>query len=473
MTPQIFISSFSTEDGQPLSEIGAADDPLKNLRFSLFELGNKHGGAIWVAEQSVPALGGKLAIERVNHCLKKIEACTHVIVLLAGQRRGNVDHGTQFERECAASYVELEWLYATARQKPLIVFQLPGFDPGPRLLFILNAFGIKNVTQATGDIIVQTVKGFLESPDRLNIFHRGELKTSIESFYVARKAEWEGHNNSQLFLRGMREDIDGEVSHDRIKLWMQQGIEATDARDRLVWYWAAYRELMRRGGGDEDFLPWHNQVLARWSAAAAWCGLHAHIYLGDLAAIGTYDQIRKRMRERGVEPLDGDTTQPAYGAWASAYHSLSKLCNPLSPSQAYFRAQAELNVRLAIDEHIAPESQLRSFYSIILLVQGRAGEAAEQAQLALKQLKLDSPSNTSERGTILCDIGGVFLQTGNVRKKIRGVSCLAEGVYLLNRAARSGDGAAADFQRRNFRRLKHILNDAGAQFSRVLPGIFD
>src|SRR5208283_389297 len=97
---------------------------------------------------------------------------------------------------------------------------------------------------------------------------------------------------------------------------------------KLSRLWLVMRELMPAAPSEPrfaEYLPFWDQALGRWGSAAAWYGLHAHLYLGGLAALQSVADVRAILRDRCLMRATPAETAPPSTALASALYSIAKL----------------------------------------------------------------------------------------------------------------------------------------------------
>lgn len=147
----------------------------------------------------------------------------------------------------------------------------------------------------------------------------------VERFY--RERGWR-QNRELLFLNGEFEQRNGGTDRDLVIELLRRAKDAGDEERRLTRLWLAIRELMAAPLGEpkyREFLPFWNEALGQWGAAAAWYGLHAHVFLGGRAALGTLARVRALLRQGPERIADAATVAHPATALASATYSIAKL----------------------------------------------------------------------------------------------------------------------------------------------------
>jgi hypothetical protein len=146
----VFVSSFYREQGFAQRW----DSPLWNLRRELWDL-NRDPGLLqdvelapgqmftWIAERSEPDLSkpdhDPLAV--VDRLVEVLQTSQLYVCILADQRGGTADHGSPISvgsNDTAVSYFEIELYAAAMYGKPVHLYLLEGFSPGPRLQKLLD-----------------------------------------------------------------------------------------------------------------------------------------------------------------------------------------------------------------------------------------------------------------------------------------------------------------------------------------------
>jgi hypothetical protein len=339
--PVAFISSFYTET----NVADYHDSPLWRIRRDLHKMGlsdefssfhdrNSNREPAWVAEWSERDLAGKQPLEVVDRLVQVLSQSDLYVCILADARRGSKDHGSPIpvaDQASATSYFEIELYAAAMYSKPVKLYILEGFSPGPRLTLLLDLLANlfpewRNQKPLSAPAILKETRQYilrhLEHPDRKKLPLRRRL---VGELYRARETNSAfGHElDDVLFLAGQFEPRN-LPQKDLVESLISECERVPEMQRKLSRMWLAVRELMsasylpkdvQSDGRLRDFLPLWDRVLGLWSSAAAWSGWHGHIYAGCVASLHSQTVIRSQL-------LDANTT---FGGLASAYYSIANL----------------------------------------------------------------------------------------------------------------------------------------------------
>ena len=327
--PKVFLSSFSAENAP---QILGENDELAALRLEAWELGGRRD--VWVAEHSERPLG-ELAVtdplQVTDTLVERVMSVEHFVCVLAGARRGYLEHGMPIELvdgPSAVSHFEIELFQAALHGKTIHLFLLPGFSPGPRLetLLRLLSFALPDWTDQKPlprkEILAKI--GALLKPSAQLRNHASVTHALVGGFYRARGRS---RTDSLLFLGGQFEQGRSkvEVNEQRIASLLDDYEKLPDMQRKLSRMWMAARELMPINylpGGpapDARFLVLWNRVIGAWGGAAAWTGLHAHLFVGVVAALNSQMLIRESLRSARTSDLNAGEVDPPFGGLGSAY----------------------------------------------------------------------------------------------------------------------------------------------------------
>ncbi|HYD85092.1 MAG TPA: hypothetical protein VEA63_13600, partial [Opitutus sp.] len=205
----------------------------------------------------------------------------------------------------------------------------------------------------------------------------------------------------------------------------------TNQEQKLARLWIAVRELMAAPFEEArfaEFRPHWNQALSQWEGAAAWYGLHAHIYLGCRAAIATGARVRAVLREhlpRGAHARDFPF--PATGL-ASATYSIAKLA-PRGPIRKQLFTEA-LGYLAGDSDDAGRQSDILALRGSILLRTARFSEAVTAYTTCLR-IRETLAWPTERIGDSMSELGFACVLTGDVRRGLelqrRGNDLLAHG----------------------------------------------
>ncbi len=206
---------------------------------------------------------------------------------------------------------------------------------------------------------------------------------------------------------------------DHIRVLLSDLSDKQSIEKRLTRAWIAIRELCAAPYDDpkfSEYLPLWNQVLGVWSSAAAWYGLHGHLYAGRLAAVNSQLVIRARMDWRVAEHASEHYIQGTKGARASEYYSMAKLMAGRRRQSEYL-SLAERDLSDALSSIEDDPSGYLSIRGHIRLMQGRPNDALSDFRkvMALKETAHDQKGIAE----VKADIGLTEMRLGNTREAVR------------------------------------------------------
>lgn len=479
--PAIFLSSFSRNEVEE-RELGA----IACLRKALWELGGAEE-RIWVAEhdlQDRPLLG-KLrepgediaqdrSLEVLDVLIDRMLASEQIVIVLGGKRRGLQEHGALVNvkgRMSAVSHFEIELFRAAmcGQMKPVHVFKLDGFSPGPRLAKLIEMLepalpslrskkthSAADIRKAVGELLRRPLpKGAAMNGTcwLVNLFNNGHELTA----------------RPLLFMGGIVEPRrDGpDVQMVRDLIVEQQG--TPNIERRLTRLWIAVREMMcveqASAQLPREFLLLWNQVITQWNGSASWGGLFGHIFGGVFSCLNSLTRIREELRRGRRNDLPEDDWKAPLGAYASAYYSFAKRAGWRRPfflrralgfaeetiADQQDREPGIYAVRGSVHMHMLQPWRAASDFRKVLELRERMGEPAEKM------------------GEALVDYGFAKAACGS----------FLEGETLMRQGIRTMDTAHQGFRVRAMRKLGNFyrltqrhheareLLSAAAEISRV------
>lgn len=426
-SPFAFVSSFTEEN--------------ESLRSDIFEMGQSLERYTWVCESKGcrPDLYGKEPLEICDTLMERVRESQVYIAILGGSRRGVREHGTSVavgDRLSATSHFEIELFQAALLGKPVELFIAKGFSPGPRLqalLQILNfALPSRNwrVPMADGDIR-REIESLLRSKRLLAVNPLGRCRNSLRENLVARFYRERGRPSRKplRFLNGEVECRSRPPDIDLIQDLLAKARSTPDQERKLSRLWIVLRELMAADPGEPrfaEYLPLWNQALGYWGSAAAWYGLHAHLYLGGLAALQSMADVRARLRERGcLGASQAEVGEPST-AIASALYSIAKLAPRWHDRRALLREALE-NLGTSTSDDRRALSNVLALRGSILLRQFRISDAISAYEQAL-HLREAGGENATRIGESMSELGFAYMWQGRFWK---GRDLMRQGVDKL------------------------------------------
>jgi tetratricopeptide (TPR) repeat protein len=240
---------------------------------------------------------------------------------------------------------------------------------------------------------------------------------------------------SERLLDQVTSGLRGDASHQHV---MPHGAA-------LFRLWAAMRELMTEAGSgvaNPLAAPLWDRALGLWAGKASWFGLHAHVWMGPLAAVNSQVVLR---RDLGNDPRfreAHDVREPT-GARASAIYSVAQRMHTRQRKLDHYRQTITLATQAIEHDPDAGAGSL-SIRGYALMRMARLGqvwkmwEAVEDFRKALA-LRERSAKSAASLGEAKVDLGLSFVMTGHIRT---GFALLQEGVSLM-RGNQSANGQAA------------------------------
>ena len=413
-------------------------------------------GRVWAAEKThnpdFDQSKGALPFTIVDELIKQIRRSTLFICVLRDL------YGTSvFNDNSSVSFLETEIYQAALSHNNVRFYLLEPFNPSDKLK------GLLDIVRAVRPGVV---------PDRAEpeSVVRDRIKREIERTPSRRSTPWALSLRKlvgELALRrGLpRPDIEffdkvfrpvsEKPDRDRVYFLLDSLAGEQSIEKRLTRTWIAIRELCAAPYDEpkfSEYLPLWNNVLGMWSSAAAWYGLHGHLYAGRLAAVNSQLAIRRRMEWRGADHASEHYIQGTKGARASEYFSMAKLM-PDQRRKSEYLSLAERDVNDALASIEDDPSGYFSIRGHIRLMQGRPNEALSDFRetLSLKETANDDKAAAEAKA----DIGLAQMMLGNIREAVR---LLREGVRGLESAK------SPTFAIRAKKRLAQALLKSGHPF---------
>lgn len=233
------------------------------------------------------------------------------------------------------------------------------------------------------------------------------------------------------FFDGVFRPVSDKPDRDHIRVLLDGLAGEKSVEKRLTRTWIALRELCAAPYDAPKFveyLPLWNEALGVWSSAAAWYGLHGHLYAGRLAAVNSQISIRERMDWRQERHDSAHYIQGTKGARASEYYSMAKLL-PSRSQRAHYLQLAERDVEDALHSVEDEPSGYLAIRGHIRLLQGDARKALADFE-EVARLK-EAAGDVKGLGESLADVGLAHMRLGNLSLAVK---LLREGVTSLEDA---------------------------------------
>ena len=385
---------------------------------------------------SEQALLDPLAV--ADELVDRLKASESVVVLLAGTRHSDFQTGSPLligEQVVATSHFEMEVLAAAISGKPIHLFKLQGFNPGPRLRALLNCLRFaypewsSREEQTESEVIRAVEKILRDAPSPRAAVGRNRMKGTVHAFFLERGRVALNGGPEVNFLNGELEVRGGEVNVRAVEQVIAdasgfvpggaRGVGAIDVQKRLSRAWIALRELMACSFDPEDrwhrsvyrpeLLPLWDRALNAWSGAAAWSSLHGHIYLGPVATLSAIAKARRIARnDRQVRlSMDSNSLLHPYGGFASAWYSIAQRLPLFAARHAYEHSLRNVNLGL---QDAPKDSGLHAVRGSIELRLGRPWRAVADYEKAWRQHPC-SYVECPETGQIITELafGSIFV----------------------------------------------------------------
>lgn len=303
-------------------------------------------GQVWVAEQIRPDLDptrGASQLEIADACLDAIEEARDFVLLDTGEYGSRLCFQDAFAE---ASFLEMELFQAALLSKPItIIFVGRAGEISPlgqlamQLVPHISTFRVENLVEAE-DMLLRHFDG-----DSLGAPRSGLSKLLSQRLVETRHRDW---RNTRLFDEPQFMDgricgpISGMADLDVAAHFLDLAAAHSETNRILSRTWIAMRSLMPMHyaqTNDPAALELWDRALRLWSSAAAWRGMHGHLWLGNVAVLGSLAQLRIRSGKPLVD-FELDNGGDVHGSLASVYYSLSKRVPRRMGSKLLDRAEA-------------------------------------------------------------------------------------------------------------------------------------
>ncbi len=430
------------------------DSGFVALRKALHQAGKNAEKPIWVAEIDDEQLRhdlGLTPLDIIDHCLDQIDASERFFLLVGDGFGSSIEFAG---KSLPSSFTELELFYAVVREKPITLLFVESANVGGELATMIEAlrFGIGGRKIVGRDAIINYVERALNEPEPTRAPRRDDKRRLSGALAIERHLD---PTNGALFRE--MEFLDGRAVQigrprgdlDLVRACLDDLRRQSRTDRRMSRAWLALRELMGSHYAttkDPEALRLWREALRAWSQFAGWKGMHAHLYLGHIAALGALAKVVERQGDSALRTTGDAHGDNLSGAFASAYYSLSKISPYRMTSNFLERSQAYVQHGLKHGDDAA-QSGLLALRGSILLRRGRVGGAREDYEKAL-MLAEASASNAAKVGELKVELALAELLSGRFRTARRRAE---EGATMLAEA-----GAGAGFRARALRKLACI-----------------
>lgn len=220
---------------------------------------------------------------------------------------------------------------------------------------------------------------------------------------------------------------------DHIEVLLNNLDRDTGVEQRLTRMWSALRELSAAPYDQpkfKEYLPLWNEALGAWTSAAAWYGLHGHLYAGRLAGVNSLLKIRAAMDWKSAKHGASHYIHGTKGGRASEYYSMAKLM-PTKVQRDEYLGLALTDLDDALRFVSGDVSGYLAIRGHVYRQQGRLAEALKDFEdtRRLREWRGDDGGV----GEALADLGLIHLRLGNTREAR---SLLRKGTEMLEAASR-------------------------------------
>jgi len=356
-----------------------------------------------------------------------------------GMKAGQVQPITSRNSMAPTSFIELELFQAVLLDKPIIYLFVGKNRNASKIYQLVQQISASLVVSECCGTVAHAVDRlieFVESPGDLRLTSRKSWSNSpitslTSSLARARHKDWNNKNlfDEPEFLNGRPLRFPGtHFDLELIGALLDQLDGETRTNRILSRAWIAIRSLMHAHYSNKQetriALLW-NRALSHWSSAAAWRGLHAHLWLGNVCVLGSL------VRTRAINDLPSfdfarENYADLHNALGSVYYSLSKKVEPTFRDALLYRSEAYVEKGLSQQENQF-HAGLLPLKGSIQLRRWRPILASKTFGRALDLLDMNDADN-GEKGMVLTELGWAEVCSGRL---ISGRSKLKEGLQMM------------------------------------------
>lgn len=385
---------------------------------------------IWAVEVERPDLDTRKGVPRfviVDTLIERIRRSKVFVCVLRDWYGSSV-----FDQGQSVSILETEIYMAAACHANAHFFLMHPFNPDARLSGLLRIVrtlrpGLIPDAILSEDGVRDRIKRIIDDTKQLR---SAKWSVSLRGL-VSRLAIDRGHPQPdvEIFDKTFRQ-VSQRPDLDHLKTLLLAAPEPSIER-RLTRAWIALRELCAAPYDDRSFseyLPYWDRALGAWTSAAAWYGLHGHLYAGRLAGVNSSLRLRERMDWSSAGKKPEEYIHSTLGGRASEYYSISKLVTSPQQRQEYLGlALSDLGKALA-----AVSGDISGYLAIKGNIHADMGQLsdAREAFEDMHRLRV-ARGDSGGIGEALADLGLVHLRLGNTKEARR---LLSEGTQRLEDA---------------------------------------
>jgi tetratricopeptide (TPR) repeat protein len=409
-----------TVDPEPDIFLSSAFRNFKEVRAKIRDIAPKR---IWTVEEDRKDLDQTLGASPfyiVDELMAQVRRSKLVICVLRDVYGTSVFGETE-----SVSFLKTEIYQAALFHGNVRFFLMEPFNPPPKLRGLLELVrtvrpGVVPDHALPEDMVLQQITRAIESTSPRKRSWTLNVRNLVSALERARGYP---RPDIELFDKVFR-PVSTKPDLDHIRYLLDNLGGEQSIEKRLTRTWIALRELCAAPYDSAEFreyLPHWDHALGVWSSAAAWYGLHGHLYVGRLAAVNSQLAIRARLPGTILGAADERHFHGTKGARASEYYSMAKLMRSTRERDQYFRL-AEQDIEEALQAGVDRPAGYLTIRGHIRLRQGHPALALcdfEEAR-RLKEAQGDTASAES-----LSDLGLAYLHLG---KHGQAISLLREGV---------------------------------------------
>ena len=423
-----------------VSSLCSKDDALRTLRSKLYyDVGRTN--VVFIDEEvngnrDIPQQDD---LEVADELIVRIREAKAFVCILGGS-----EHGSPIrvqDKPSRVSFFEVELFQAALLNKDIYIFVRDDFTPGPRLQRLLEILPVafpewnrakrlcaNEILSGVEQVVDRTLSRQTHWPT-----FRQPIRKLTQALYAARARN--RPNSAILFLDGEIE-MRGEKPRLEVPQLLLQEIELqSNEEKRISRLWIGLREMMvldPKSQQDPELLTCWSRLLAEWSRAGAWYGLHGDTPLGCLAALNSLAQVRNRLSSlRSGAHSSRDTVFPG-GALASAKYSIAKRLYIAKDREARFN-EALSDLKHSLDIEREDKSGLLAIRGSISRELGRVSDCIDDYEEVLR-LRRHANAPANEIGQALSELGYGYLRKLSLRKGLRLCEAGVEGLRQGGRA---------------------------------------
>lgn len=364
----------------------------------------------------------------VDACVEQIRKSKVFICVLRDRYGSSV-----FADAESVSFLETEIYEAALYHANAHFFLMHPFNPDPRLSGLLDVVravrpGLIPDRVLSEDKVLDGIKRILGDTKQTE---QRRWSISLRNL-ITQLAAARGHPKSDIeFLDKTFRSVSKFPDKDHIEILLNNIGEEPSIEKRLTRMWIALRELSAAPYDDDtcaEYLPLWDKALDAWTSAAAWYGLHGHIYAGRLAAVNSILRIRERI-DWSKGPLDPLChIHGTLGGRASEYYSIAKLLRSAREKEHY--------LHLALEDLTSVLKVVSGDVSGYLAIRGHVYSELGRLQDALRDFEKvwqlrKAKGDDGGIGEALADLGLIKMRLWHPRE-----ACinLADGVERLEKA---------------------------------------